>query len=1384
MTITTRHHHLLSLLLREWEDAHAPIGPAKYLQVQELLRQTPTDQPLEQWRGRLAPLFCRNPQEQEQFYASFERCLQALKAIDPAETLPLPAPDLIEPDPKVEQAKKRWQASLYWLLAAVVGLLILLWFFREEEEETTTVDPVRLARIERLSLAPGDTLSHNLRPAEDTSTLRSATPRDWQTTPLGGLYRVDSTGRATYIANRDAKVGAVDTALILYDLSDGRDSVYWLADIIEPEKPIAVDTGLIAELPLPYPNNAAQFASLRIDEQAQARYDWYRRWQWPLKAALWLLLGALAWAIVRWDQYRRAKVVAELQRPERAPYIWSPETGLHAEDFLRADAAPMLTRLRGRSPDERERLDLRATLFASIRAGGRIQLRYRRSTLPPDYLLLIDRHAGQDHRARLFEALYQVFVQAEAPVSRYFYDGDPRTCFNERYPEGVALNELLQRHIGAQLMLLGEGQALLSNHSGRLAPWTNLLEAWPRRALLLTRPMQSWGRREKELQKLLPLLPASPAGLSAAIDLFNAPEPQAILPDLLRNVPDALQQPISFEHELIPDLQRQFSPELLDWIAACALWPTLHWDLTLYLGKVLSDRSEGENGSKGGETASILSFAGIRELTRLPWFVEGRIPDTVRLTLVRHLQERGLEQPLRQALAALLQQAPPPPADSVAYEDYRLNLIVNELFMRPNAQRKRELEREFAQYLAAGKQPDFVALQVLNRPQTALDVLVGDRLKKYAFKGGLPGLGWQLWTKLLGIWLACGLGIAFIQPFRSPCSGEQVQYQQQTYCLKDSRDRLLYLEQLAADAIAVREYSRVDSLVQAADALVRLDSAFYLNTATRYYNGGVAYFNCSKLNNCIGLSADSARQIACIHFTSGGQLSQRLLGQLGLEYYLAQQRTCTPLSGEQPVQDPPDTSVVIRGTVLDALSQSPIAGAQVRLNGQRTRSDRNGQYQFRVRASSLGTRLELQASATDYEPTRLSTPPQTQLPALRLSPSNTKLEREAWAKAEAANTPEAYTAYLDAFPTGPNAAEARKRISAAASAREQAAWTEAQRLNTLAGYQNFSRQYPNGAFANEAQNRIVELQDDADWANTQTTNTPAACTQYLQKYPNGRHAIAARQCANPAPPPVVEVPRPAMVRVPGGSFEMGDVMGDTDKKSNELPVHTVRLNAFEIGRYEVTFAEYDLFCEATKREKPDDENWGRGSRPIINVSWEDAVAYCDWLSLQHGYQPVYKNTLRDGSPLPDWNANGYRLPTEAEWEYAARGGGKKVRFGNGKDIADPKEINFYAAEDAKQKYSIVGEYPGETVPVGSLNSPNALGLHDMNGNVWEWCWDYYAKYSGKPESNPEGPSSGVGRVVRGGSWYVNPIRARVAYRNVGTPDVRSVDVGFRLARRQ
>ncbi|MCC6460919.1 MAG: formylglycine-generating enzyme family protein [Saprospiraceae bacterium] len=270
-------------------------------------------------------------------------------------------------------------------------------------------------------------------------------------------------------------------------------------------------------------------------------------------------------------------------------------------------------------------------------------------------------------------------------------------------------------------------------------------------------------------------------------------------------------------------------------------------------------------------------------------------------------------------------------------------------------------------------------------------------------------------------------------------------------------------------------------------------------------------------------------------------------------------------------------------------------------------------------------------------------------------------------------------------------------------------------------------------------------------------------------------------------------------------------MGDTfnEGSESEKPVHAVTVSGFYLGKTEVTFDEYDAFCTATGREKPGDAGWGRGQRPVINVDWYDAVEYCNWRSIQDKLQPVYTidKTRIDPNNYSqydnkkwtvsvDWRARGYRLPTEAEWEYAARAtpsppgegrggvGGGQVRFGNGKDLADPSQMNFNARADYKAGYSVVGECRAQTVPVGSLRTPNALGLHDMAGNVWEWCQDwydagYYAQSAGA--TNPSGPGSGSFRVRRGGSWGATPLYCRSAFRSYPDPGDRGHTCGLRLA---
>ncbi len=225
---------------------------------------------------------------------------------------------------------------------------------------------------------------------------------------------------------------------------------------------------------------------------------------------------------------------------------------------------------------------------------------------------------------------------------------------------------------------------------------------------------------------------------------------------------------------------------------------------------------------------------------------------------------------------------------------------------------------------------------------------------------------------------------------------------------------------------------------------------------------------------------------------------------------------------------------------------------------------------------------------------------------------------------------------------------------------------------------------------------------------------------------------------------------PEMVAIEGGCFQMGSPESEEGRDSDEKP-HEVCVEDFAIGKYEVTFEEYDRYCEATGCTKLNDRGWGRDKRPVINVSWDDAVDYAEWLSKETG--------------------KSYRLPTEAEWEYAARAGTQTAYWWGDSIGANRANCDGCGSRwDNKQ-----------TAPVGSFD-PNPFGLYDTVGNVREWtCSEYKGSYEGQEKVCASKNRASVPRVIRGGSWYNNPRYVRAANRTRDTPYDRTNDVGFRLA---
>jgi formylglycine-generating enzyme required for sulfatase activity len=236
--------------------------------------------------------------------------------------------------------------------------------------------------------------------------------------------------------------------------------------------------------------------------------------------------------------------------------------------------------------------------------------------------------------------------------------------------------------------------------------------------------------------------------------------------------------------------------------------------------------------------------------------------------------------------------------------------------------------------------------------------------------------------------------------------------------------------------------------------------------------------------------------------------------------------------------------------------------------------------------------------------------------------------------------------------------------------------------------------------------------------------------------------------------------------IPAGAFLMGLPESDQDAPRNQTPQRLVQFTRpFYLGIDEVTQAQYRAVTGASPSTLS-----GSEALPVETVNWFDALAFCNELSRHEGLTPFY---VIDGQRIevPDWNGTGYRLPTEAEWEYACRAG-SRMRYCFGDDAAALGEYAWYGGNSGKHSH-----------PVGQKR-PNAWGLHDMHGNIAEWCWDGYDAhyYQKSPGAVPRDPSDATDRLIRGGSWARSARDCWSTYRGTAAPNQRDLAAGFRVAR--
>jgi len=238
------------------------------------------------------------------------------------------------------------------------------------------------------------------------------------------------------------------------------------------------------------------------------------------------------------------------------------------------------------------------------------------------------------------------------------------------------------------------------------------------------------------------------------------------------------------------------------------------------------------------------------------------------------------------------------------------------------------------------------------------------------------------------------------------------------------------------------------------------------------------------------------------------------------------------------------------------------------------------------------------------------------------------------------------------------------------------------------------------------------------------------------------------------PQPISE----GLILVEGGTFMMGS-MNDADKGK---PVHQVTVQRFYIGKYEVTQKEWTGVMGSNPSHYKGD------NLPVEMISWHDAIEYCNKRSVKEGLTPAY--TVSGQNVTWNKNADGYRLPTEAEWEYAARGGNNgSTEF-------------MYSGSNTVDDVAWYGENSGNKTHEVGQKKPNGLGLYDMSGNVWEWCWDLHEGYPSEPHTDPSGAITGSNRILRGGPYYDGATQQHVAYRGAREPSYLYNSIGLRIVR--
>ncbi|UCH95178.1 MAG: formylglycine-generating enzyme family protein [Candidatus Aminicenantes bacterium] len=451
-------------------------------------------------------------------------------------------------------------------------------------------------------------------------------------------------------------------------------------------------------------------------------------------------------------KYNRRRLILVKQRGKKPPFVWPVKVETPGTDLVKNKQFYQAARfLRQRLTSDITCLDINKTIAGTINRAGFPRICFRSLTRPPEYLILIDMTAYQDHYSHLCDSIVTALINEGLYVNRYFYEKDPRICFKEHNGQRVYLSDLKTRYSDSRLIIFGDGEELLDPLTGEMDKWTDFFRAWPERALLTPEPPQKWDMREIVLAKEFILLPASLKGLCALVDHFEMPWEHDLKTWKQTDAGLPLLPPGNEDN--VDILWEYLGKDTFQWFCACAVYPELHWDLTLYLG-TLPCMPE-----------NLVSEENVLRLIRLPWFRTGTMPDELRWALISRL-DINKSQAIRTAIIDLLENNPPP-KESFAYDTYRLHLVAQRwMLSRKDRKKRKEMLKSLKTITEKRYIQDYILLRFLeSAPKSPLLFVLPKQLRKLFYRNSVPWFGFKTGIRLaLTVLIAVALFLFFKNP--------------------------------------------------------------------------------------------------------------------------------------------------------------------------------------------------------------------------------------------------------------------------------------------------------------------------------------------------------------------------------------------------------------------------------------------------------------------------------------------------------------------------------------------------------------------------------------------------------------------------------------------